>query len=139
MITGLSHVCFRVRDLQQSIEFYRDRLGLAIAFDFKDEAGNVTGVYLFAGGRTFLELFKGNPEPLPDNVSFRHICLEVDDIDETIRALKEAGVEISDAKLGADGSLQAWLTDPEGNRIELHQFLTDSLQTQAIGRLRPLM
>ena len=63
----------------------------------------------------------------------------MDDIDETIRALKEAGVEISDAKLGADGSLQAWLTDPEGNRIELHQFLTDSLQTQAIGRLRPLM
>jgi lactoylglutathione lyase len=38
--------------------------------------------------------------------------------------------------LGADGNFQAWIEDPDGNRIELMQLSRDSMQRQAIARLR---
>jgi len=135
MIKCLSHVCFTVGDLERSIEFYRDKLGLRIAFDFKDNDGNLQGIYFHAGERTFIELFKGKPKTAPDDASFRHICLEVKDIRETARSLREAGVEVSEPKLGIDGSMQAWLKDPDENLIELHQFLPGSRQAKALKTL----
>jgi lactoylglutathione lyase len=39
-------------------------------------------------------------------------------------------------KTAVDGNRQAWLEDPDGNRIELMEMAEDSLQLQAIRRLR---
>ena len=51
--------------------------------------------------------------------------------------LEAAGVPLaSPKKLGADGNLQAWIEDPDGNRIELMQMASNSLQAKAIQRLR---
>ncbi|MCK4376457.1 MAG: VOC family protein [Candidatus Brocadiae bacterium] len=135
MITGLSHACFVVSDLEKSAEFYRDRLGLAAAFDLNIPEAGLRGVYLRVGGRTFIELFQGDSVPTPDEASYKHICLEVDDIEETVQTLRERGVEVGDISLGKDRSYQAWLTDPDGNRIELHQFTAESLQIEALERL----
>jgi catechol 2,3-dioxygenase-like lactoylglutathione lyase family enzyme len=128
MITGLAHACFTVSDLERSIRFYRDGLGLAPAFDFTDENGRRYGLYLHLGGRNFIELFVGQLGERAEKQSFRHICLEVDDIESTVRALRERGIEVSDAKLGGDQSYQAWITDPDGNRMELHQYTPASWQ-----------
>jgi catechol 2,3-dioxygenase-like lactoylglutathione lyase family enzyme len=87
------------------------------------------------GGRTFIELFQGDPQPTPGGVSYKHICLEVDDIQQTVAEMRERGVEVGDITLGSDQSYQAWITDPDGNRIELHQFTDESLQVKAIERL----
>ena len=106
---------------------------MRVAFEFTGEEGERTGFYLHAGARTFIELFAGRPEALPDAASYRHLCLEVDDIARSVAAVAAAGVEVSEPKTGSDGSLQAWLADPDGNRIELHQFLPDSKQTRALG------
>ena len=127
MITGLAHACFNVSDLDRSLAFYRDTLGLIQAFEFKDKDGRRKGVYLQAGRRTFIELFLGNPQPVKD-ASYRHICLEVDDMDDTVRTLREKGLTVSDPILGLDQSHQAWLTDPDGNRIELHAYTPASWQ-----------
>jgi catechol 2,3-dioxygenase-like lactoylglutathione lyase family enzyme len=135
MITGLSHACFHVSDLEKSIEFYRDRLGLKVAFDLNIPKANLRGVYLHAGERTFIELFQGAPVPTPPNASYRHVCLEVDDIQATVRELRGRGVEVGEVKLGGDSSYQAWLADPDGNRIELHQFTPESLQVKALEKL----
>jgi len=135
MIAGLSHACFVVSDLERSIAFYRDGLGLPIAFEFRSPEGRLTGVYLHVGGRTFIELFQGNPAPAPKDASYKHICLEVDDIDATIAELAERGIEATDKKLGTDNSWQAWLTDPDGNRLELHAFTPESKQVAALKRL----
>jgi glyoxylase I family protein len=133
MIKNIAHICFVVKDLDASLAFYRDKLGLKEAFDFINDKGQRTGVYLQAGGRTFIELFKGAPLPPAENQSYRHMCLEVGDIAKTAANLRAAGLELSDPKLGSDHSWQAWLSDPDGNRIELHQYTPDSKQTKAMS------
>jgi glyoxylase I family protein len=128
MITNLAHVCFTVSDLERSIGFYCDGLGLTPAFDFTDENGRRFGLYLHAGGRNFVELFEGKLGERAEAQSFRHICLEVDDIQATVQTLRERGLEVSEVKLGQDQSYQAWITDPDGNRIELHGYTAQSWQ-----------
>ncbi|MHC4716510.1 MAG: VOC family protein [Planctomycetota bacterium] len=128
MITGLAHVCFTVSDLDEAEAFYRDMLGFAHAFDFLDDRGARNGVYLHVGGRGFLELFTGELAGRAQGQSYRHLCLEVDDIEAAVADLAARGVEVTEVKLGSDNSYQAWLTDPDGNRIELHQYTPDSKQ-----------
>ena len=134
MITGIAQACFVVTDLERSIRFYRDGLGLVPAFDFKKEDGRRYGLYLKAGGRTFIELFEGKVDAKPEGGSFRHVCLEVDDIAKTAQELRSRGVEVGETKLGSDHSWQAWLEDPDGNKIELHQYNPDSKQLKAFKR-----
>jgi catechol 2,3-dioxygenase-like lactoylglutathione lyase family enzyme len=129
---GLAHVCFVVSDLERSLEFYRDGLGLKQAFELTLNDGEVKGLYFHVGGRTFIELFQGSPAPVPPDVSYRHFCLEVADIEKTVAALRRRGVEVSEIKTGNDNSYQAWITDPDGNRIELHQYTRRSLQNGAL-------
>ena len=47
---------------------------------------------------------------------------------DTLTALRAQGVESTEMELGGDGAWQAWITDPDGNRIELHQYTDASLQ-----------
>jgi len=126
MINALAHVCFTVKDLDASVAFYQGTLGLGHAFDFINDEGERFGVYLKLGGRTFLELFKG--EPSDGAGSFQHLCLEVADIHAAVADLRAAGIEVTDAVLGCDHSWQAWLSDPDGNRIELHAYTSESWQ-----------
>jgi len=128
MVKGLAHICFVVHDLDAAIAFYRDRLGFTPAFDFTNEKGERYGVYMRIGGRSFIELFRGEPEARSAKQSYQHFCLEVADIQCTVRELRQAGVEVSEVKMGADNSWQAWLQDPDGNRIELHQYTAESWQ-----------
>jgi catechol 2,3-dioxygenase-like lactoylglutathione lyase family enzyme len=128
MIKALAHACFTVRDLKAAEAFYRDRLGLAHAFDFLNDKGEKFGVYLHVGGRAFIELFQGKVEAPAPGQSYRHLCLEVDDLPKTVADLRTKGVEVSDPKMGSDHSWQAWLSDPDGNRIELHGYTPQSRQ-----------
>ncbi|MBN1249821.1 MAG: VOC family protein [Anaerolineae bacterium] len=132
MIRNIAHACFTVSDLDRALRFYRDGLGLAEAFDFVNDEGHRFGVYLHTGGRNFLELFEGSLSEPADGQSYRHICLEVDDIEATVATLQDRGIEVSPVKLGRDHSYQAWLTDPDGNRIELHQYTLESWQAPSL-------
>jgi predicted enzyme related to lactoylglutathione lyase len=77
------------------------------------------------GNQTFLEVFKGEPGEVGN---INRLAIEVDDIDGVITQIRSAGHEVGDKKLGADHSWQAWLTDPKGVRIELHEDTEKSMQ-----------
>ncbi|MBN2582481.1 MAG: VOC family protein [Planctomycetes bacterium] len=129
MIKGLAHVCFFVRDLEASTVFYRDLLGLKPAFEFHRDDGAKFGQYLHVGDRAFIELFQRKPgDPIGEPTSYHHFCLEVEDIESTAAELRRRGVEVGEIKKGSDHSWQAWLTDPDGNRIELHDYTAESKQ-----------
>lgn len=73
----------------------------------------------------------------PRGGSYSHLCLEVDDMDVTVREMQDAGIAIdSGPQTGKDGNRQAWVKDPEGNRIEFMQMMPDSLQMRAIERIK---
>jgi len=129
MIKALAHACFIVSDLEVSEAFFRDKLGLKTAFDFVNDDGKRFGVYLHVGGRNFIELFEGKIAERAEGQSFQHLCLEVDDIETTVAELRGRGVEVTNPKMGGDGSFQAWLADPDDNPIELHHYTPDSKQT----------
>ena len=129
VIRTVAHVCFHVEDLDASVAFYRDILGLPPGFWFYDENGDRFGVYIHVGERTFLELFKGSPQPGTGRPSYAHFCLEVADLDAAVEAIQARGGKLnSGPTIGKDGSGQAWITDPDGNRIELHYYTAESLQ-----------
>lgn len=127
MIKGIAHVCIGSLDLAATERFYCSGLGMEKAFDFTRK-GRVVGFYLKAGGGAFVEVFlKDKVVPQPD-APISHLCLEVPDLDETIRRLQEHGYETTGKKVGADRSWQAWVEDPAGVRIEFHQYTPESSQ-----------
>jgi len=137
VILGVSHLCFRVTDLDATLAFYTDVLGFKHAFDFTRDDGSRFGAYISCGNRTFIEFFARGEDgqPAHEAPSYQHVCLEVDDMTDTVAALREAGAEVSDPTVGKDGNPQAWLSDPDGNRIELHELRPDGWQLQALARL----
>lgn len=132
MFKGIAHVCYTVKDLSRTIHFYRNVVGLKQTFEFLDNEGKVFGVYFHVGGRNFIELFEGKSSSLRKTESLRHLCLEVDDIKAMVKKFGEHGIKVTSPKMGIDGSWQAWLYDPDGNLIELHQYTEESKQEVAL-------
>ena len=58
------------------------------------------------------------------------MALEVEDIDGMIKRIQEHGFDVGEKELGADNSWQVWLEDPDGVRIEFHEYTDESLQLQ---------
>jgi len=136
MITGIGHVAIRVSDLKRALDFYQGLLGLPEIFRLANDDGEPWLIYLKVNDDNFIELFP-NGEPRPgvegNPVGYVHLCLHVDDMEETLAALAERGVDTSKGpSKGKDGNWQYWLTDPAGNRIELMQIMPDSLQATSL-------
>jgi len=138
-VVGIGHVAIRVKDVDRTLDFYVGKLGFSEMMRL-DRDGRLWLLYLRITDTQFLEVF---PEATSDRAPSReanglnHLCLEVNSIDAAVAELVAAGVPLSSPKkLGADGNMQAWIEDPDGNRIELMQMAPDSLQAKAIQRLQ---
>lgn len=102
-----------VRDVPAAVRFYTEVLGLAERTDRPDFGFG--GAWLDLAGQQ-LHLIE---VPVPDDLG-QHFAIEVDDLAEAVAEVRGHGVEVSDpSPVGT--SLQAFLHDPSGNRIELHQ------------------
>jgi|GEM_PF-221147 len=113
-LNGLGQVARTVRSLEESLGFYRDKLGIAHLYSF----GNL-GFFDLAGTRLFLN----ETEALNENESI--LYFSVTDINTTCATLAERGVEISNQPhlihTHDDGSEEwmAFLKDPEGRALGL--------------------
>ena len=124
MVVQLAHICIHSNKLEDTARFYLDGLNLKRGFEFIKD-GELFGYYIKLGGNSFIEVFKGDPGAVGN---INHIAMQVDDLDAAIRLLRDHGYEVGDKSLGADRSWQAWTTDPNGVRIEFHEYTEDSLQ-----------
>lgn len=127
-VTDIDHVAIRVGDVEQSLSFYHDLLGLPIRDREKFENGELPFVAVVAGGR-HLHLVPTDEE---FDVNGEHVCLLLrsDDtntheaIEGFLDELREAGVEVEEGepreRLGAYGrDWAAYVRDPDGRRVEL--------------------
>ena len=127
MLTGLAHVCINTTDLAKAEAFYCDALGFSKHFSFIRD-GKVFGFYLALPDGSYVEVFEEEGVSNPEKSVMKHICLETEDIDALIAELRGRDIDITDKKVGGDQSWQAWLTGPDGVRIEIHQYTTESSQ-----------
>jgi len=126
MLIRLAHVCLNVADLNQTVAFYHGLIGLPMQFTFEKD-GKRCGVYFTVGQQTFIEAFQvGGVQVV--NTGITHFCLECDDIDAFMADMGAKGVACTEKKLGCDHAWQTWLTDPDGNRFEIHQYTNRSSQ-----------
>lgn len=127
LFSRIAHVCLNVKNLQRSISYYT-KLGFRKKFCFHKD-GNLYGVYLEFGSGNFIELFENKELDLDlPNARLAHFCLETDDIEKAMKVLESRGIEFTEKKLGCDSTYQIWLTDPDGNKFELHQYTDKSSQ-----------
>lgn len=117
------HVMVRVKDLDASMHFYRDLLGLEEIKRYDSEGGRFTLVYLAAPGQHEVPLeltynWDGD-EGLPsDSRHFGHLAYEVDNIYETCQMLQDNGVVIN--RPPRDGRM-AFVRSPDNISIEFLQ------------------
>jgi catechol 2,3-dioxygenase-like lactoylglutathione lyase family enzyme len=126
-IKQIAHTCIFARDLDATERFYCEVLGLPLAFTFKRGEERI-GYYLDLGERTFIEVFRKGESRFAETDQINHICLETEDIDGFIEAVRSKGAEITQKKRGVDGTWQAWMTDPNGVKLEIFQYTEDSMQ-----------
>jgi lactoylglutathione lyase len=139
-ITSIGHVAVRVADIDRSLAFYTGRLGFPEMLRLHRDDGSLWLVYLRITDEQYLEVFPdaaGWRAPPEDANGLNHLCLTVDDIEAVVARLAERGVPLfRPLKRGADGNRQAWIEDPDGNRIELMEMASDGMQVRAIEHLR---
>jgi len=110
---GIHHVSVNVDDVGECVTFYTDVLGFALRDDRPDFGFD--GAWLDAGGQQ-LHLIKGE---VP-RANGQHFAIRVDDMGEVVAELRSRGIEVSDP-IPVGPNLQAFLSDPSGNGIELHE------------------
>jgi catechol 2,3-dioxygenase-like lactoylglutathione lyase family enzyme len=135
MFRRLSHVSFGSTNLQRTVAFYRSMLGCQVAHEFKNDAGQVYGVFLDCGNGTFLEFFNEQTRLLPGGL-FRHICFEVDDLKAVAGRFRVAGHDAEIRRGRTDRILQFFVHDPDGIMIEFQQHDSESVLLPYLHRDR---
>jgi lactoylglutathione lyase len=120
------HTMVRVADLDQSLDWYCNKLGLTEVRRIENEGGRFTLVFLAAPGdierakrdqAPLVELtYNWDPENYTGGRNFGHLAYNVDDIYETCQRLMNAGVTIN--RPPRDGRM-AFIKSPDGISIEL--------------------
>ncbi|TPW26508.1 VOC family protein [Pararhizobium mangrovi] len=139
-ITGLGHAAIRVADTERTLAFYVGKLGFDEMMRLDDDDGGLMLIYLRITDDQYLEIFpdaEGTHAPDPQANGLNHFCLTVDDLDAVVERLRSNGIlPTIEPKTGLDGNRQAWIADPDGNRIELMQMNPEGMQARAIAEMR---
>ncbi len=120
------HTMVRISDVEASLRFYRDALGLELLSERKNEAGRFTLIFLAAPGDTSAQVeltynwpaADGTAEHYTGGRNFGHLAYAVDDIYAACARLAEHGVTIN--RPPRDGRM-AFVRSPDGISVELLQ------------------
>lgn len=126
-LKALDHVVLRIRDLDASLEFYRDVLGCTM-----EKVQEKIGLYQLRAGQSLIDLIPldeplgkmGGAGPAKEGRNLDHFAIQVAPFDEAaIRAhLTAHGIEAGESgtRYGAEGEGPSiYIRDPDGNTVEL--------------------
>ena len=123
----LLHTMIRVHDLDESLRFYCNALGMIVFRRKEYPAGRFTLVFVGYGDEAHdavIELtYNWDTHHYELGTGFGHIAIGVDDIYATCTALRAKGVKVvrEPGPMKHGGSHIAFIEDPDGYRIELIQ------------------
>ena len=119
----LLHTRYRLNDLERTVKFYRDVLGLTEVKRHKSPRGSELVFMQAAGSEELIELchFPGS-EPVKCQPDLTHLAFEVDSLAEFEKHLAQHGLKFSDGPTtSSTGTTFAFVDAPEGYEIELIQ------------------
>ena len=100
-ITGMDHIVVRVKDLEEGIKTYRDKLGMELDRTDESEAIGIKQAFFPLADGGFLEVVAplGSESPVGKAIETRGegvhtMAFAVDDLDATVKAMQEAGVTL---------------------------------------------
>jgi lactoylglutathione lyase len=115
------HTMVRVADVDRSLDFYVNKLGLKEVRRMESQQGRFTLIYLAAPGDEAAQVeltYNWDPEVYGEGRNFGHIAYEVDNIYELCQRLMDGGVTIN--RPPRDGRM-AFIRSPDNISIELLQ------------------
>jgi catechol 2,3-dioxygenase-like lactoylglutathione lyase family enzyme len=136
MITGVQHVGIVVSDINRSIDFYKNVLGLEVGEKWEFEPGATLGsnmrlprkvVFINAKNASFelldlAENMKTKPEGMSGNtLGLHHIAFNVEKIHDFAASLGKKGIRFSTGPVDLKDITVAFFEDPDGNMLELYE------------------
>lgn len=115
------HTMVRVTDVDASLDFYCDKLGLEQLRRYDNEQGRFSLIFLAAPGDSEAQIeltWNWDPEEYGEGRNFGHLAYQVDDIYALCQKLMDAGVTIN--RPPRDGHM-AFVRSPDNISIELLQ------------------
>jgi lactoylglutathione lyase len=115
------HTMVRITDVEKSLDFYCDKLGLVELHRKESEQGRFTLIFLAAPGDEDAQVeltWNWDPEEYGEGRNFGHLAYQVDDIYAACQRLMDGGVSIN--RPPRDGYM-AFVRSPDGVSVELLQ------------------
>lgn len=123
-VRKLLHTRYRVNDLERTVRFYKDVLGLEEQRRHKSPRGSELVFLKTPGSEELIELCHfpaGGPVQVQPDLT--HLAFEVESLEEFAKHLAKLGLAYSDGPhFKADGGGIAFIDAPEGYEIELIQM-----------------
>jgi len=115
------HTRMRVSDLEQTLRFYTEVLGLEVVERKTSPRGSQLAFLKVPNSEELIELTSFPPSgPVKVQEDLVHLAFQVDSLDETIKALGAKGVKITDGPTTtSSGSRFIFIDAPDGYEIEL--------------------
>lgn len=120
-VTKLLHTRYRVNDLERTVKFYREVLGLQEIRRHKSPRGSELAFLKAPDSEEEIEITHfPNGDPVQVQPDLTHLAFLVDDLDEFSKHLAKLGIKYSDGPTtSSTGTKFAFIDAPEGYEIEL--------------------
>jgi catechol 2,3-dioxygenase-like lactoylglutathione lyase family enzyme len=120
-VIGLDHIVLCCSDVERSLSFYCETLGLEPERVDEWRRGDVPFPSVRITPTTIIDLFS----KAPDGVNMEHLCLVVEAVDLQAVAAVFPGSSRADHLFGAQGfASSVYISDPDGNSVELRSYST---------------
>ncbi|XP_058213610.1 glyoxylase I 4 isoform X2 [Rhododendron vialii] len=122
-LVSMHHVGILCENLERSLEFYQNVLGLKINEARPDDKLPYRGAWLWVGSEMIHLMELPNPDPLTGRPAHggrdRHTCIEIRDVSKLKAILDKAGIPYT---LSRSGRPAIFFRDPDTNALEFAQF-----------------
>src|SRR5436190_24200948 len=127
MIKKLLHTRYRVRDLEKTVSFYKDVLGLKEVRRHTSGRGSQLVFLKAPEGDAEIESCKFDQSgPVAVGPDLTHLALEVDDLEKLAREAAAKGYPLSDGPHSTGSSKIAFIDAPEGYEVGLIEHVAKS-------------
>lgn len=119
-VTKLLHTRMRLDDIERSVKFYQDALGLEVSRRHTSPRGAQLVFLKTPGSEEEIELCQlPGAEPVKVQPDLMHLAFEVADMDAFVADLNRKGFKLSDGPTPSSSGSIAFIDAPEGYEVEL--------------------